>query len=351
MLPIWSHYANENWCMIGYHAVSVMADAVVKQNPYLHEPERFLLAAQHTSNQRFYEGLGAYIDLGYVPEDQSGSSVSKTLEYAYDDWCIAQMAKLFHADSIAAVYQKRALNYQNVFDVQSGFMRPRLTNGNFKSPFDPMSTHGQGFIEGNAWNYSFYVPQQPLSLIALMGGEERFVAHLDSLFEMELPDAYFAETEDIMREGIIGNYVHGNEPSHHIAYFYNFTAQPWKTQATTRMILAKQYSLKAAGMGGNDDCGQMSAWYLFTALGLYPFAPGSPDYQLTAPLVKDATLRLDNGQILRIKTLNNSEKNVYIQKVSFNGQQLLKPFLSHQELLKGGELLFELGPKPAKKAF
>ena len=351
MLPIWSHYANENWCMIGYHAVSVMADAVVKENPYLKDPSRFLKAAHSTANQRFYEGLGAYIDLGFVPEDQSGSSVSKTLEYAYDDWCIAQLASKLKADSLARLYQVRAQNYSNVFDLQTGFMRPRLTNGNFKTQFDPLSTHGQGFIEGNAWNYSFYVPQQPLSLIALMGGEQRFMAHLDSLFKMELPDAYFAETEDIVREGIIGNYVHGNEPSHHIAYFYNFTAQPWKTQATTRMILTKQYSLKAAGMGGNDYCGQMSAWYLFSALGLYPFAPGSPDYQLTAPLVKDATLQLDNGQTLRIRTLNNSDKNVYIQKVSFNGQQLQKPVLSHQELQKGGELLFELGPKPAKKAF
>jgi predicted alpha-1,2-mannosidase len=184
-----------------------------------------------------------------------------------------------------------------------------------------------------------------------MGGEARFVAHLDSLFTMSLPDRYFANTEDIMRSGIIGNYVHGNEPSHHIPYFYNFTTQPWKTQAATRMILREQYSLNSEGMGGNDDCGQMSAWYLFSALGLYPFAPGSPDYQLTAPLVKDATLQLDNGQTLRIRTLNNSDQNVYIQKVSFNGQQLQQPVLSHQELIKGGELLFELGPKPAKKAF
>jgi predicted alpha-1,2-mannosidase len=351
MLPVWSHYANENWCMIGYHAVAVLADAVVKQNPYLQNPERFLWSAVETSNQRFYEGLGAYIDLGFVPEDQSGSSVSKTLEYAYDDWCIAQMAAVFKQDSIAQLYTKRAQNFQNVFDVQSGFMRPRLTNGNFKTPFDPLDTHGQGFIEGNAWNYSFYVPQAPQTLIKQMGGEARFVAHLDSLFTMSLPDRYFANTEDIMRSGIIGNYVHGNEPSHHIPYFYNFTTQPWKTQAATRMILREQYSLNSEGMGGNDDCGQMSAWYLFSALGLYPFAPGSPDYQLTAPLVKDATLQLDNGQTLRIRTLNNSDQNVYIQKVSFNGQQLQQPVLSHQELIKGGELLFELGPKPAKKAF
>ncbi|MBM3916042.1 MAG: glycoside hydrolase family 92 protein [Sphingomonadales bacterium] len=351
MLPIWSHYANENWCMIGYHAVSVMADAVVKENPYLKDPSRFLRAANSTANQRFYEGLGAYIDLGYVPEDQSGSSVSKTLEYAYDDWCIAQMASHLKADSLALEYQKRAKNYRNVFDASSGFMRPKLTNGTFKNAFDPLDTHGQGFIEGNAWNYSFYVPHDPKGLIELMGGEAKFIAHLDSLFEMQLPDAYFAQTEDIMREGIIGNYVHGNEPSHHIPFFYNFTAQPWKTQSSTRMILDKQYKLESAGMGGNDDCGQMSAWYLFAALGFYPFAPGSSQYCLTAPLVKSAILEFDNGQVLRIQTVNNSDKNIYIQQVTLNGRLLNQPFITHRELLEGGELLFKMGPKPAKKAF
>ena len=351
MLPVWSHYANENWCMIGYHAVSVMADAVVKQNPYLRDPERFLWSAVETSNQRFYEGLGAYLDLGYVPEDQSGSSVSKTLEYAYDDWCIAQMATVFKQDSVAQLYNKRAQNFQNVFDVQSGFMRPRLSNGNFKTPFDPLDTHGQGFIEGNAWNYSFYVPQAPQNLIEQMGGEARFVAHLDSLFTMSLPDRYFANTEDIMRSGIIGNYVHGNEPSHHIPYFYNFTTQPWKTQAATRMILGEQYSLNSEGMGGNDDCGQMSAWYLFSALGLYPFAPGSANYALTAPLVKEVTIQLDGQHILQIVTENNSDQNVYIQSVYWNGKRLSKPFISHLDLMQGGELHFVMGPKPSKKAF
>lgn len=351
MLPVWSHYANENWCMIGYHAVSVMADAVVKQNPYLRDPERFLWSAVETSNQRFYEGLGAYLDLGYVPEDQSGSSVSKTLEYAYDDWCIAQMATVFKQDSVAQLYNKRAQNFQNVFDVQTGFMRPRLSNGNFKTPFDPLDTHGQGFIEGNAWNYSFYVPQAPQNLIEQMGGEARFVAHLDSLFTMSLPDRYFANTEDIMRSGIIGNYVHGNEPSHHIPYFYNFTTQPWKTQAATRMILREQYSLNSEGMGGNDDCGQMSAWYLFSALGLYPFAPGSANYALTAPLVKEATIQLDGQHILQIVTENNSDQNVYIQSVYWNGKRLSKPFISHLDLMQGGALHFVMGPKPSKKAF
>ena len=351
MLPVWSHYANENWCMIGYHAVSVQADAIVKQNPYVKDPSRYLWSAVQTSNQRFYEGLGAYIDLGYVPENKSGSSVSKTLEYAYDDWCIAQMAGVFNQDSLFQIYNRRAQHFKNVFDLQTGFMRPRLDDGKFKSPFDPLDTHGQGFIEGNAWNYSFYVPHDPKALIQMMGSENRFLRHLDSLFTMELPDRYFENTEDIMRAGIIGNYVHGNEPSHHIPYFYNFTSQPWKTQRTTRLILRNQYNLNSEGMGGNDDCGQMSAWYIFSALGFYPFAPGSTDYSLTTPLIKEAKIQLDSSQVLHITTENNSEDNMYIQAVYWQGKRLLSPSISHLDLMKGGELRFVLGPNPAPKAF
>jgi predicted alpha-1,2-mannosidase len=351
MLPVWSHYANENWCMIGYHAVSVQADAIVKQNPYVKDPSRYLWSAVQTSNQRFYEGLGAYIDLGYVPENKSGSSVSKTLEYAYDDWCIAQMAGVFNQDSLLQIYNRRAQHFKNVFDLQTGFMRPRLDDGKFKSPFDPLDTHGQGFIEGNAWNYSFYVPHDPKALIQMMGSEKRFIRHLDSLFTMELPDRYFENTEDIMRAGIIGNYVHGNEPSHHIPYFYNFTSQPWKTQRTTRLILRNQYNLNSEGMGGNDDCGQMSAWYIFSALGFYPFAPGSTDYSLTTPLIKEAKIQLDSSKILHITTENNSEGNMYIQAVYWQRKRLLSPSISHLDLMKGGELRFVLGPNPAPKAF
>jgi predicted alpha-1,2-mannosidase len=351
MLPIWSHYANENWCMIGYHAVSVLADAVIKNNPYLKHTKRYLEAAHSTANQRFYEGLGAYLDDGFVAEDVSGSSVSKTLEYAYDDWCIAQMAKKMNNDSLASYYLKRSNNFKNVYDAGSGFMRPRMSSGAFKDSFDPLSTHDQGFIEGNAWNYSFYAPHAPYELIKLMGGDQKFITHLDSLFTMDLPDAYFAQTEDIMREGIIGNYVHGNEPSHHIPYFYNFTSQPWKTQEKTRLILKDQYGETSTGMGGNDDCGQMSAWYIFSALGFYPFAPGATYYCLTSPLVKKATLQLDNGKTLQISAPENSSKNIYIQKVFFNTKRLTSPFIEHEQLLMGGSLVFEMGPRPNKNAF
>jgi len=350
MLPVWSHYANENWCMIGYHSVSVLTDAMIKSNPGF-DYSRALKAAVTTSNQRFYEGLGAYLDYQFVPENLSGNSVSKTLEYAYDDWCIAQMAKKLGQDSLCGIYQKRAAFYKNQFDSSIGFMRPRMSDGSFKKEFDVLSTHGQGFIEGNAWNYSLYVPQDPKSLMELMGGEKRFIEHLDSLFTMSLPDKYFAETEDIMRDGIIGNYVHGNEPSHHVPYLYNYTSQAWKTQATTRMILPLQYKAKPDGLGGNDDCGQMSAWYIFTALGFYPVAPGSTDYALTSTSVKSATIHLPEGKQFNIVVKNQAINNVYIQSISLNGISLLKPFITHEQIVSGGMLEVKMGAKPNKKLF
>ena len=350
MLPVWSHYANENWCMIGYHSVSVLTDAMIKSNPGF-DYSRALKAAVTTSNQRFYEGLGAYLDYQFVPENLSGNSVSKTLEYAYDDWCIAQMAKKLGQDSLCGIYQKRAAFYKNQFDSSIGFMRPRMSDGSFKKEFDVLSTHGQGFIEGNAWNYSLYVPQDPKSLMELMGGEKRFIEHLDSLFTMSLPDKYFAETEDIMRDGIIGNYVHGNEPSHHVPYLYNYTGQAWKTQATTLMILPLQYKAKPDGLGGNDDCGQMSAWYIFTALGFYPVAPGSTDYALTSTSVKSATIHLPEGKQFNIVVKNQAINNVYIQSISLNGISLLKPFITHEQIVSGGMLEVKMGAKPNKKLF
>jgi predicted alpha-1,2-mannosidase len=336
--------------MIGYHSVSVLAVAMVKSNPGF-DYSRALKAAVTTSNQRFYEGLGAYLDYQFVPENVSGNSVSKTLEYAYDDWCIAQMAKKLGQDSLVAIYQKRAESYKNQFDSSIGFMRPRMSDGSFKKEFDVLSTHGQGFIEGNAWNYSLYVPQNPKSLMELMGGEKRFIEHLDSLFTMSLPDKYFAETEDIMRDGIIGNYVHGNEPSHHVPYLYNYTSQAWKTQATTRMILPLQYKAKPDGLGGNDDCGQMSAWYIFTALGFYPVAPGSTDYAITSASVKSATIHFSQGNQFKIVVKNQASNNVYIQTINLNGIPLLKPFITHEQLVSGGILEVKMGSKPNKKLF
>lgn len=344
MLPIWSHYANENWCMSGYHSVSVIADAIVKGNtPF--DANKALDACIATSNHRSFEGLGVYIDLGYIPSETNGTSVSTTMEYAYDDWSIAQAAKKLGRLDVYTTYMKRSENYKNVFDVSIGYMRPRLKDGSFRQSFDVLSTNGQGFIEGNAWNYSLYVPHDPATLITMLGGKKKFVQHLDSLFTMELPDKFFAETEDITRDGIIGNYVHGNEPSHHVAYLYNWTDQPWKTQERVRMILEKQYRPSPDGLGGNDDCGQMSAWYIFTALGFYPVAPGSDEYSLGSPAVDAAVLQLDNGKTFTIEAKDQGEKNVYVKKVTLNGQPLTRRYITHEEILNGGKLVFFMSAK------
>ena len=350
MLPIWSHYANENWCMIGYHSVSVIADAIVKGNINF-DPEKALEACVKTAKVPYYDGLEYYMTKGYVPEDKNGASVSKTLEYAYDDWAIAQAAKKLGKTEIYNEFITRSKNYKNVYDAQSGFMRPKLNDGTFKKEFDPLDTHGQGFIEGNSWNYSLYVPQDPADMIQMMGGNEKFKVRLDSLFNMHLPDKYFENTEDITRDGIIGNYVHGNEPSHHVVYLYNWTNSPWKAQDKIRMILKKMYRNGADGLGGNDDFGQMSAWYIFSSLGFYPVAPGSDEYALGSPLVKKATFNLENGKKFEVETTNQSDKNVFVSKVILNGKQLDRPFLKHADIINGGKITFYMSAKPNKKQY
>ncbi|OIV41394.1 GH92 family glycosyl hydrolase [Flavobacterium johnsoniae] len=347
MLPIWSHYANENWCMIGYHSVSVIADAIVKGNTNF-DKEKALQACVNTAKVPYYDGLEYYMKKGYVPEDKNGASVSKTLEYAYDDWAIAQAAKKLGKTDVYNEFIERSKNYKNVYDAKTGFMRPKLNDGTFKKEFDPLDTHGQGFIEGNSWNYSLYVPQDPAEMIKMMGGNDKFNVRLDSLFNMHLPDKYFENTEDITRDGIIGNYVHGNEPSHHVVYLYNWTNSPWKAQDKIRMILKKMYRNGADGLGGNDDFGQMSAWYIFSSLGFYPVAPGSDEYALGSPLVKKAVFNLENGKNFEVEIVNQSDKNVFVSKVLLNGKQLDKPFLKHAAVINGGKITFYMSSKPNK---
>jgi predicted alpha-1,2-mannosidase len=348
MLPVWSHYANENWCMIGYHSVSVIADAIVKGNFTGPEAIKALEASAQTARTKYYDGLEWYMSMGYVPDDKNSSSVSKTLEYAYDDWCIAQAAKKLNRNDIYREFIKRSENWRNVWDRSTGFMRPKMSDGKFREKFDTLSTHGQGFIEGNAWNYSLYVPHNPEAMIELMGGKDKFSKHMDELFTMHLPDEFFAETEDVTREGIIGNYVHGNEPAHHAAYLYNWTNDPWKTQERVRMILKNQYRPTPDGLGGNDDCGQMSAWYLFSALGFYPVAPGSDQYQLGSPVIKTARLILENGKTLTIEARDQSDKNVYVESISLNGKKLNQFYLTHSEIVSGGTLVFRMNDKPER---
>lgn len=345
MLPVWSHHANENWCMIGYHSVSLIADAMVK-NITGFDYEKAVTASVATAKNKYYDGLEEYITRGYVPEDKSGNSVSKTLEYAYDDWAIAMMAEKVGNAGVFNEFIIRSRYFKNLFDKESGFMRPKLSDGSFKKEFDPLDTHGQGFIEGNAWNYSLYVPHAPDELVKLMGGKKRFANYLDTLFSMHLPDKYFEKTEDITREGIIGSYVHGNEPSHHVAYLYNLTDDKWKGEKHIRNILETKYKPYPDGLSGNDDCGQMSAWYIFSSMGFYPVAPGSTFYYLGSPLLISATINLENGNKFRIETTNNSVNNVYVKRVILNGETLDFPFISHYDIMRGGLMVFEMSSKP-----
>ena len=347
MLPIWSNSANENWCMTGYHAAAVIADAAVKETGGF-DIDKALDACVATATHRSYDGIGAYMDKGYIPVDQNANGVSTTLEYAYDDWAIAQLAKKAGRKDVYETFMKRSQNYIKVYDPALGFMRARLSDGKFKRGFDALSTSNQGFIEGNAWNYSLFVPQDPDNLIQLMGGEHRFLQYLDTLFTMHLPDAFFAETEDITRDGIIGGYVHGNEPAHHVAYLYNWTSKPWKTQERVRMILKNQYHNRADGLGGNDDCGQMSAWYIFSTLGFYPVAPGSDVYQIGSPAINKAVLTLENGKTFTIEAKNQGDANVYIDKMELNGRPHDHFSITHEEIMNGGKLVFFMSDQHKK---
>ncbi|HRY33284.1 MAG TPA: GH92 family glycosyl hydrolase [Bacteroidales bacterium] len=345
MLPVWSHHANENWCMIGYHAVSVIADALVKGLTGV-DTKRALQACINTSSVPYFDGLGDYQRKGYVPEDVSGNSVSKTLEFAYDDWCIAQIAGIAGDRKSYERYMQRAANYRHVFDPVSLYMRPRMADGSWRIPFDPLDTHGQGFIEGNAWNYGLYVPHNIPELIRLMGGRKRFTRCLDSIFETRLDDRYIEKNEDITRDGIIGAYVHGNEPGHHIPYLYNYAAYPWKTQARVRMIINSMYGSGPDGLCGNDDAGQMSAWYIFSSLGFYPVCPGLPDYVLGSPSVKNAVIRLQGNKTLSINVINQSRENIYVKRVLVNGKPLESFLLPHDVIMNGGMLIFEMSNTP-----
>lgn len=347
LLPIWSHMANDNWCMSGYHAVSVLSDAIVKGAKDIPRDEA-LRAMVKTSQVGYLDGLGEYIKLGYVPYDISGSAASTTLEYAYDDWTIYRTALLMGDKQTAETYRQRALNYRNVYDPQIGFARPRYRNGSFKEKFDVKQTYGEGFIEGNSWNFSFHVPQDVAGVMKLMGGEKAFRSKLDELFYQDLDEKYYADNEDITAECLIGGYVHGNEPSHHIPYLYNWTTEPWKTQYWTREIIRRMYRNDIRGLGGNDDCGQMSAWYLFTAMGFYPVCPGTDQYVLGAPYLPAFTLHLPGGKTLAIKAPGVSDKNRYVKAVRLNGKPLNALYITHDQLLQGGTLEFQMASKPNK---
>ena len=307
MLPVWSLMGNEGWCMTGYHAVSVVADALVKGAKL--NTDEALRAMDETANCKYFPSVEQYKKLGYAPYDHDATAASNTLEYSYDDWAIYAAALKMGRKDLADKYAKRALFYRNTFDTTIGFASPRYANGQFKKNLDPYQTYDEGFIEGNSWNFSFQAPQDVFGLIKLYGGDKAFQDRLDELFKMDLPEKYYVDNEDITAEGLVGGYVHGNEPSHHIPYLYAWTSAPWKSQERLRTIMNQMYKDHIRGLSGNDDCGQMSAWYLFSAMGFYPVCPGSDQYVIGAPFLPYMKVNLTNGNTITIKAPGVSNKN------------------------------------------
>jgi predicted alpha-1,2-mannosidase len=346
LLPVWSYQGLETWCMIGYHAVSVIADAHAAAIPGF-SAEQALDAMVQSASYGPYEGLRDYMALGYVPIDREPEAASKTLEYAYDDWTIARMADALGKSDIAARFYARAASYRNVFDKKTGYMRAKKADGTFREPFDPAhaSYKDADFTEGSSLQYSWFVPHDPAGLITLLGGDAEFIARLDALFEAGDAAASYAEVEDI--SGLIGHYVHGNEPDHHAPYLYNYAGAPWKTQQRVRSIMDTLYAPKPEGIAGNDDCGQMSAWYVWTALGFYPVAPGSNELVLGVPFVDRATLRLETGKTFVVSTKRASPAAEHVTGVLLDGKPLERSFLYRDEVLAGGELVFQLGDEPS----
>lgn len=346
MLPVWSFHGLEDWCMIGYHAVPVIADAYVKGIRGF-DADKALKAMVETANYGPYDGIAQYRELGYVPIDEEGEAASKTLEYAFDDWTIARMAQAMGKGDIAATFDKRAANWRNAFDKDTGFMRARKRDGSFRTPFDPSASgYGTDYTEGNASQYSWYVPQDVAGLAAAHGGSDKLLARLDEVFNAKVDPSIFEHMEDIT--GLIGWYAHGNEPSHHVAYLYSYAGQPWRTQARLKQIMDTQYADRPDGLAGNDDVGQMSAWYVFTALGFYPVAPGSGEYILGRPFLPKTAMRLPNGKTFTIVADGLDDRHTYVGSVSLNGKPLQRTFLRHDEILAGGELRFSMQAEPNK---
>lgn len=339
IIPIWDLSANYTGCMIGYHGVPVIADAYLKGITG-YDAELAFKAMKHSAMQDKL-GLESYKKTGFIPVEEESESVSKTLEYAYDDWTIAQMAKAMGKTEDYKLFSERGQYYKNVFNPATGFMQGRFNNTWF-GPFDPYEVNFN-YTEANAWQYSLYAPQDITGLLKMMGGKEKLEKHLDNLFSAEAKTSGRNQA-DIT--GLIGQYAHGNEPSHHMAYLYNFVNKPAKTQKLVREILTDLYTNEPDGISGNEDCGQMSAWYIFSSLGFYPVTPGSNEYIIGAPLFEKATFNLENGKQFIVSAQNISEENLYVKSASLNGKPLSKTYINHSAIANGGTLHFEMTDQP-----
>ena len=341
IMPIWDLAGNYTGCMIGYHAVPVIADAYLKGIRGYDAEKAF--EAMKFSATRNWLGLKSYKEFGYIPMEEESESVSKTLEYAYDDWTIAEMAKEMGKNDDEKEFIKRAQYYKNVYDPETKFMRGRFRNTWF-APFDPYEVNSN-YTEANAWQYSFYVPQDVTGFMDLLGGKDSLDLQLDTLFTA-MAKTSGRQQADIT--GLIGQYAHGNEPSHHMAYLYNFVNKPSKTQEKVHQILTELYKNAPDGISGNEDCGQMSAWYIFSAMGFYPVTPGSNQYIIGTPLFKKTTINLENGEKFHIKAYDLNDENIYIDRAKLNGRALSKTYITHEDIMEGGTLEFWMTDKPSE---
>lgn len=351
MLPIWSFYGNETWCMIGYHAVSVLADMIVKGVKGF-DYERAYEAMKTTAMNKNYDCLSEYRSMGYVPFDKEAESVSKTLEYAYDDYCIAQAAKALNKENDYQYFLNRSLSYQNLIDPQTKYMRGKDSNGKWRTPFAPIAYQGPGSVngwgditEGFTMQYTWSVPHDVQGYINEVG-EKWFQSKLDELFTVELPDD-IPGAHDI--QGRIGGYWHGNEPCHHVIYLYNYIKQPWKCQKWIREVASRFYGNEPSSLSGNDDCGQMSAWYMFNCLGIYPVAPSSNIYNIGSPCVKGLKVQMSNGKTIEMTTDNWSTSNIYVKELYINGKKYNKSYLRYGDVQNGVRIHFVMSAKPNYK--
>ncbi len=360
MLPMWSMYQNENTCMIGLHAIPVLADAFYK-GLYTGKNDRLLESmvasaenpgVDSTAGRAIYPayyGQKYYIEKGYHPNDVVRTGVSVTLEHAYDDWALALAAKKMGQDDVAEKYRQRAQNYRNVWDKERQFFRAKLNDGKFREPFDPRAYHREDFhdrdyTEGNAWQYLFFVPHDVYGLAELMGGEKQLESRLDELFT--LPYQGESSVGDV--SGLIGDYAHGNEPCHHVAYLYGHVRKPSKTQALIHRIDREFYKNAPDGYIGNEDAGQMSAWYVFSAMGFYPVNPAGGVYVFGSPLMESASIKVGDGKTFNISVENYSPENIYIKSIKLNGKKYQNVFIRHEDIIKGGKLEYVMTNRPTR---
>ena len=345
-LPIWQLWGQDNYCMIGNHSIPVITDAILKGIPGLDMEKAYEAVYNSSVTSHPNSPFEVWEKYGFMPENIQTQSVSITLEQAFDDWCVAQLAAKLNKDADYQRFHKRSEYYRNLFHPKTKFFQSKNDKGEWIEPFDPYQYGGNGghpFTEGNAWQYFWYVPHNIQALMELTGGTKAFEQKLDTFFT----STYKSEQMNHNASGFVGQYAHGNEPSHHVAYLYNFAGQPWKTQKYVSHILNTLYNNTSSGYAGNDDCGQMSAWYVFSAMGFYPVNPADGRYIIGSPLLDECTLKLAGNKEFRIRTIRKSPEDIYIQSVTLNGKKHKDFFITHQDIMNGGTMVFKMGKKPS----